>query len=219
MAGAVGGFVGGALQTGKLTGALRGAVAGAFAGAAGGYANAGSVAGWGDAATRIGASALGWCAAGEVSGSGCAKGARMAALTQTVTMGASAIYRKLSSRISKQTGQAYNEDGTPHFGQRGQSDVGKQLDKDLYEKWKNGTLKSSEIGMAYDKSNFMQTVGRGPYMDAFAELHDGLHDLAFMPTDQVSLVLTMPPSYAVTLLAAAQPYSSYYHLRLRDKRG
>ncbi len=56
-------------------------------------------------------------------------------------------------------------------------------------------------------------------MDAFAEFHDGLHDLAFMPTDQVSLVLTMPPSYAVTLLAAAQPYSSYYHLRLRDKRG
>ena len=55
-------------------------------------------------------------------------------------------------------------------------------------------------------------------MDAFAEFHDGLHDLAFMPVDQVSLVLTMPPSYAITLLAAAQPYSSYYHLQLRDKR-
>ncbi len=54
-------------------------------------------------------------------------------------------------------------------------------------------------------------------MDAFAEFHDGLHDLAFMPVDQVSLILTMPPSYAITLLAAAQPYSSYYHLQLRDK--
>ena len=138
---------------------------------------------------------------------------------QAVAMRANELYRKVSSKLSKQTSQPYNEDGAPHLGQRGQSDVGEQLSPVDFEDWKNGTLKSSEIGMGYDKSNFMQSVGKGPYMDAFAEFHDGLHDLAFMPTDQVSLVLTMPPSYAVTLLAAAQPYSSYYHLRLRDKRG
>lgn len=142
----------------------------------------------------------------------------MAALTQAVTMGAKELYRTISSRISKQTGQPYNGDGSPHIGQRGQSDVGSQLEKDLYEQWKAGALNPEDIGMNYDKSQFMQTVGKGPYMDAFAEFHDGLHDFSFIPDDQVSLILTMPPSYAVTLLAAAQPYSSYYHLRLTTGR-
>jgi hypothetical protein len=50
----------------------------------------------------------------------------------------------------------------------------------------------------------MQSVAKGPYMDAFAEFHDGLHDLSFMPKDQISLIVTMPPSYHVTLLAASQ---------------
>jgi hypothetical protein len=208
MAGAAGGFVGGALQTGKLTGALRGAATGAISGAAGGFANAGAVRGWGDAATRIGASALGGCAAGEVSGSGCAKGARMAALTQAVTMGASAIYRKLSSRISKQTGLPYNEDGTPHFGQRGESDVGKQLDR---------TMPKHYWG-ASDQAGVMQDIAKGPYMDSFAEFHDGLHDMFsdvlgkgdIITNNGVSLILTMPHSYAVTLLAAANPYNYAY---------
>jgi hypothetical protein len=63
----------------------------------------------------------------------------------------------------------------------------------------------------------LQGVGKGPYMDAFAEFHDGLHDYSFIPDDQVSLILTMPPSYAVTIVAAAQPYSSYYHLTLNNQ--
>ncbi len=218
IAGATGGFVGGALQTRSVTGALRGAMTGAIAGAAGGYANFGKVTGLGNAAFRVGVAGLGGCAAGEVSGSGCAAGARMAALTQAVTMGAKELYRTVSTKISKQTGQPYNEDGNPHLKQRGQSDVGSQLPENLYEKWKGGALTPSEIGMNYDKSQFMQSVGKGPYMDAFAEFHDGLHDFSFIPDDQASLILTMPPSYAVTLLAAAQPYSSYYHLRLTTGR-
>lgn len=55
----------------------------------------------------------------------------------------------------------------------------------------------------------MQAVDKGPYMDAFAEFHDGLHSFPYsFPADQFSLIATMPPSYAVTLLAAAQPYSN-----------
>lgn len=218
MAGAAGGFIGGALQTGSLTGALRGSVTGAIAGGAGGYANFGNVSGWGDASARIGVAALGGCAAGEVSGGTCGKGARMAAMTQALTMGASELYRKVSTKTSKQTGNPYNEDGKPHFKQRGQSDVGSQLDDESYQAWERGTLKSEDIDMDYDKSRLMQKVGKGPYMDAFAEFHDGLHDYSFIPDDQVSLILTMPPSYAVTILAAAQPYSSYYHLRLNYRR-
>ena len=115
---------------------------------------------WGNAATVTASATL--TTAGKISGSGCAKGARMAALTKAVTMGANELYRKVSSKISKQTSQPYNEDGAPHLGQRGQSDVGEQLSPVDFEDWKNGTLKSSEIGMGYDKSNFMQSVGKGP---------------------------------------------------------
>jgi RHS repeat-associated protein len=217
LAGAAGGFIGGALIKGNLKGALRGAFTGALAGAAGGYANFGDVAGWGDAAGRIGVSALGGCAAGKASGGSCRKGASTAAMVQALTMGASELYKRVSTKTSKQTKKSYNEDGKPHFSQRGQSDVGSQLDPRAFEDWQNGILKPEDIGMAYDKSSFMQWAGKGPYMDAFAEFHDGLHDYFFIPDDQVSLILTMPPSYAVTILAAAQPYSSYYHLRLNNR--
>ena len=218
MAVVAGGFVGGALIQGDLKGALRGAFTGALAGAAGGYVNFGDVTGWGDAAGRIGVSALGGCAAGKVSGGSCRKGASTAAMVQALTMGASELYKRVSTRTSKQTKQPYNNDGKPHLKQKGQSDVGSQLDEISYQQWKNGTLKSGDIGWQYDKSSFMQSAGKGPYMDAFAEFHDGLHDFSFIPDDQVSLILTMPPSYAVTILTAAQPYSSYYHLRLNDRK-
>jgi hypothetical protein len=217
IAGAVGGAVTGALTTGNLRGTLRGALTGAITGAAGGYANAGSVSGWGDAAKRIAVAAAGGCGAGKVSGGSCRKGATTAAMVQALTMGASELYKKVSTKTSKQTGMPYNEDGKPHFSQRGQSDVGSQLPETLYEKWKNGSLKPEDIGMNYDKSSFMQGVGKWPFMDAFAEFHDGLHDYSFIPDDQVSLILTMPPSYAVTIVAAAQPYSSYYHLTLNNQ--
>ncbi|MCV2884763.1 hypothetical protein OE749_08645 [Aestuariibacter sp. AA17] len=80
-------------------------------------------------------------------------------------------------------------------------------------------MSSDEVPWNYDKSNFMQSAGKGPFMDAFAEFHDGLHDFAFIPDDQVSLILTMLPSYAVTVLAAAQPYSHYYYVDYLDGRG
>ena len=100
--------------------------------------------------------------------------------------------------------------------QRGQSDVGKQLDKETLEKIARGERKPP---LGSDQSGFMQGAAKGPYMDAFAEFHDGLHDFSFIPDDQVSLILTMPPSYAVTVLAAAQPYSDYYYLNLIRESG
>lgn len=86
-AGAIGGTVGGALQTETFTGALRGAFTGAIAGAAGGYANFGAVGEIGDAAMRVGVSALGGCAAGKVSGGSCSQGAKLAALAQALKIG------------------------------------------------------------------------------------------------------------------------------------
>jgi RHS repeat-associated protein len=87
ISGAVGGFAGGVLQAGTLRGGVKGAVSGAIAGAAGGYANFGSVGGWGDAARRVGISAVGGCGAGVASGGSCSKGARMAAMAQAVSVG------------------------------------------------------------------------------------------------------------------------------------
>ena len=216
IAGAAGGFVAGALNSGNLSGALRGALAGSIAGTAGGYANFGDVSGWGDAAGRIGVSALGGCAAGKASGGSCRKGASTAAMIQALSMGASELYKRVSTKTSKQTGQPYNSDGKPHLKQRGQSDVGKQLDKETLEKIARGERKPP---LGSDQSGFMQGAAKGPYMDAFAEFHDGLHDFSFIPDDQVSLILTMPPSYAVTVLAAAQPYSDYYYLNLIRESG
>ena len=87
IAGAVGGFVAGALQSGSLNGALKGAFSGAIAGAAGGYANFGSVGGWDDAAARVGVAALGGCGAGKASGGSCSKGARLAGMMQSLSVG------------------------------------------------------------------------------------------------------------------------------------
>ena len=206
IAGAVGGAVGGALVTGSLKGALRGAFTGAIAGAAGGYANHGNVAGWADGAKRIGAAALGGCGAGRASGGSCSKGARMAAMVQALTMGASELYRKVSTKVSKATGKPYNESGEPHIWQDGQSDVGKQLT----QLQKDAIASGGDIPLSSDQSWLMKGAAKGAYMDAFAEFHDPLHDYWFIPDDSFSLVATMPPSYAVTILAAAQPYSHMY---------
>ena len=87
IAGAVGGAVGGALVTGSLKGTLRGAFTGAIAGAAGGFANFGSVGGATDIAKRITVSALGGCGAGKASGGSCGKGASLAAMAQSLSIG------------------------------------------------------------------------------------------------------------------------------------
>jgi hypothetical protein len=157
----------------------------------------------GDAAKRIGVAALGGCGAGKASGGSCNKGAQMAAMVQALSMGANELYKKVSSK--------YNKAGEPHMWKEGKSDVGKQLERADLAKVKSGAMKAP---LGSDQSGFMQRVAEGPYMDAFAEFHDGLHDYSFIPNDQFSLILTMPPSYAVTVVAAAQPYSSYYYLDL-----
>ena len=200
IAGTAGGFVGGALMTGSLKGALRGAFSGAIAGAAGGYANFGSVGGWGDAAKRVGVAALGGCGAGKASGGSCNKGAKMAAMAQALTMSAEAIYKNVSSK--------YNKTGEVHIEQKGISDVGKQVKKNLGKHY---------WGMS-DQAGVMNDIAKGPYMDAFAEFHDGLHDIFtdvlgkgnIVTNNPVSLVLTMPHSYGLTLLAASRPYNYAY---------
>jgi len=203
IAGAVGGVIGGALVTGSLKGALRGAFTGAIAGAAGGYANFGSVGGWGDAAQRIAVSALCGCGAGKASGGSCSKGARIAAMAQALTMGASEIYKKVSSK--------YNKSGKPHLWKEGKNDVGKQYSQRELDLIEMGEL---EVTWDYDQSKFMKTVGKGPLMDAFGEFHDGLHNYQYVPGDQFSLIATMPASYALTAVAAMQPYSYLYYLDL-----
>lgn len=155
----------------------------------------------------LGVAALGGCGAGKASGGSCRKGAKMAAMVQALTMGASEIYKKVSSK--------YNKTGEPHLLQEGISDVGKQLNPKELAKVRNGTMKAP---LASDQSSFMKSAGKGPYMDAFAEFHDGLHDLSFMPKDQFSLIATMLPSYAVTVAAAMQPYSYYYYLDFIENR-
>ncbi|MGO2129034.1 MAG: FG-GAP-like repeat-containing protein [Pseudoalteromonas prydzensis] len=120
--------------------------------------------------------------------------------------GIPALARYAYYRVSMIEG--YNPSGKPHLWQEGKSDVGKQLDKDTLRQLANGTLDKAPLSS--DQSAFMQGVAKGPYMDAFAEFHDGLHELPYVPVDQVSLILTMPPSYAVTLLAAMQPYTQLY---------
>ena len=189
-------------MTGNLKGAFKGAFTGAIAGMAGGYANFGKVGGWADVAKRVGVSALGGCASGKASGGSCKKGAGTAALVQALTIGASEAYRKVSS-------PKYNKSGKPHLWQEGKSDVGKQLDQETLLRIKKGELKPP---LSSDQSAFMQKVGKGPYMDAFAEFHDGLHDFILVPDDQFSLIATMPPSYLVTVTAAMSPYSYVYYL-------
>jgi hypothetical protein len=120
-----------------------------------------------------------------------------------VTSSAQSLYKHVSSK--------YNPSGKPHLWQKGQSDVGSQLDEKVLARVTNGEITAP---LSSDQSVFMKTVGRGPLMDAFAEFHDGLHDYGFIPDDQVSLIVTMPPSYALTAVAATEPYT---HLYVKEK--
>ena len=57
----------------------------------------------------------------------------------------------------------------------------------------------------------MKGIGKYfPYGDAFAEFHDGPHSLPGMLNDQLTLIATMPPSYVLTVVAAAEPYTNVY---------
>ncbi|GGE96299.1 hypothetical protein GCM10008027_21670 [Pseudoalteromonas gelatinilytica] len=108
--------------------------------------------------------------------------------------------------------RAYNPSGKPHIWVNDKSDVGKQYTQDDLDLIAAGQL---DVSWQYDQSNFMKTVGRLPYFDSFAEFHDGLHSAPFnWPTNDFALYITMPPSYLITILAAAQPLT---HLYLREK--
>ena len=121
-----------------------------------------------------------------------------------------ALYAKVS------TIKNYNEDGKPHMWQEGKSDVGKQLQPNELKAVLNGTMKAP---FSSDQSGFMKGVGKYvPYGDAFAEFHDGLHSIKGMLNDQFSLIATMPPSYALTVAAAAQPYVDDYMMYKNLKR-
>lgn len=73
--------------------------------------------------------------------------------------------------------------------------------------------------LSSDQSTSMKTVAKGPYMDSFAEFHDGLHELTYVPVDSVSLIVTMPPSYALTVTAAMQPYTNALLIDKNIKKG
>lgn len=115
-------------------------------------------------------------------------------------MGASEIYKKVSSK--------YNKSGKPHLWKEGKPDVGKQLKETVPEHYWGQS----------DQAGVMQDIAKGPYMDSFAEFHDGLHDMFtdvlgkgdIITNNGVSLILTMPHSYGLTLLAAASPYNYAY---------
>ena len=150
MAGAAGGFVGGALQTGSLSGALRGAFTGAIAGAAGGYANFGAVGGIGDAAMRVGVSALGGCAAGKASGVSCSQGAKLAALAQALKVGLDTLTGDNSSyKTSK--GEAVVKPG-------GQLKVNMIKNRKAVD-WINKDVTNTGTGVTINDPDFIQLVG------------------------------------------------------------
>lgn len=95
LSGAAAGFVGGTAMA-AMNGAnfkdsvktgLKGAVTGAITAGFGSWANAGTTGGWVDMAERVAISSAGGCAAGEVSGGSCSKGAKLAAAAQVLSIG------------------------------------------------------------------------------------------------------------------------------------
>jgi len=122
-----------------------------------------------------------------------------------MSVGSSAL-RALYVKVS--TINNYSESGKPHMWQEGKSDVGKQLEVDELSEVQNANM---EAPLSSDQSSFMKGVGKYvPYGDAFAEFHDGLHSIPGMLNDQLSLIVTMPPSYLLTVATAVAPYANTY---------
>jgi len=109
----------------------------------------------------------------------------------------------------------YNRSGDPHMWLDEPSDVGKQLPPDLLKRVEDGL---TDAPLSSDQSGFMKAIAKGPYMDAFVEFHDGLHELDYVPNNQGALIATMPPSYALTVAAAMQPYAYVYTSSKSKKR-
>ncbi|WP_435274839.1 hypothetical protein ACMAZF_16500 [Psychrobium sp. nBUS_13] len=102
-----------------------------------------------------------------------------------------------------------------HSALKGKSDTGYQLDDDTLEQVLSGDI---EAPFGSDQHPWMKQAAKGKYVDAFSEFHDGLHDIFtdvlgnadIITNNQASLILTMPHSYGLTLLAAARPYNYAY---------
>ena len=188
-------------MTGGVTGAVSGAMFGSISNAYGSQWTMG----------RVGLNATAGGASSIMNGGSFKDGAKMA--------GIGALTQSLYSHLS----QEYNPDGKPHLWQEGKSDVGKQL----------GETKMADIAagravapLSSDQSALMKNIAKGPYMDAFGEFHDGLHDWLgdFEATNQITnsqtgLAFTMPHSYAITVTAAASSFveaNPYLYSQLVD---
>jgi len=122
-----------------------------------------------------------------------------------MSVGSSAL-RALYMKVS--TIDNYSESGKPHMWQEGKSDVGSQLKPEDLLKVQNGIMPAP---LDSDQSGFMKWIGKNvPYGDAFAEFHDGLHTIPGMLNDQVSLIVTMPPLYLLTVATEVAPYANTY---------
>ena len=196
--GSILGFTSGAIVTGNLKGAINGAITGGIMGGiAGNYGKT-----WN--ANRVGANAVGGGIASEVTGGRFKDGFKMAGLTS----GMRYVYGEISSQ--------YNKTGKPHMFQGSINNVGMQLDETNLQKISRGEI----IAPWYsDQSNLMKTIGKYvPFADAFGEFHDGFHNLPYIPEDQLSLIVTMPYSYAFTTVAYAQPYTHFYITDRNNKK-
>jgi len=196
--GAAGGFAAGVTGTLLYGGSLKQALGNGLKGAATGAIMGGIFGGF--AGTNFGdygvsemiSKGLGGGVSSEIMGGKFEDGFKVA----FVTAAAAYAYSTVSSKYN-------TNNGKPHCRQKGLSEVGKHP---TTEELSMMDVKSFEYQLT-DQSPFMKWVGKNiPYGDAFAEFHDGLHDFA-IPGDSFSLIATMPPSYALTLAAATDPYT------------
>jgi RHS repeat-associated protein len=171
-AGAIAGAAG-ALQTGSLRSALKGAFSGAIAGAAGGYANFGSVSGWGDAAKRIGVSALGGCGAGRSSGGSCGKGARLAAYAQVIALSVDQMGKATDDYKLKSCGKGgsvcnYNDQGELLTdGGRGELQIAGTSPGDGNFLTRNGMASEGSGQHLYSENSLL-----GRYVNKISKTHD-----------------------------------------------
>jgi RHS repeat-associated protein len=87
VAGAIGGAVGGALTTGSIKGAAQGALVGTIMGATTGFVGYGGVNNFGDFSSKLAASSVGNCAAGEISGGSCGQSVKSSLFSTSISLG------------------------------------------------------------------------------------------------------------------------------------
>jgi len=120
----------------------------------------------------------------------------------------------LASSAYSKVSKDYNKTGKAHLFQEGKADTGFELNND---ELKAIADRKMDIPLPSDQSTFMKTIAKGPFVDAASEFHDGFHDIPGIPSDQLTLIATMPPSYALTVMAYSQPYTGI-HIIGRNNR-